>query len=364
MFFLPPAPRGDPVGADLIASLPKAELHVHLPGCVRASTLAELSARHGVALPLPAGELYARVNSVPAPEEAHGGPWFPLLRIYELICRCLRTADDFARVAYEAMHDAFVSSNVVHQELSFSPSVHLAQGVKYAEMAIGLAEGLRAAREDFNVSGLVIAAINREDTAATALAMVDALVEHPTHEVVAIGLDFDERKGAPEVFADAYRLAGRHGLHRTAHAGEHVAGPAGAANVRKCVELLGCERVDHGYYVLEDTAVVDWARKRGLHFNIAFTTSRRALRPWRRARVAEMLKQGLEVNLSSDDPALFPTTVANEFAIARDELGLGVQELVRLAKNSARASFLEPKDKAALLHRIEVSASVWQPPMP
>ena len=330
---------------------------MHLPGCVRPSTLAELSARHGVALPLPAELLYARVNSAPLPEEAGAGPWFPLLRVYELICSCLRTADDFARVAYEAMVDAFNSSNVVHQELSFSPSVHMGLGASYPDIAAGLAEGLRAAREDHGLSGVLIAAINREDSPAAALAMVQTVLEHRTEEVVGVGMDFDERKGAPESFAEAYRLAGRMGLHRTAHAGEHVAGPAGAANVITCVDILGCERVDHGYYVLEDGDAVERARDAGLPFDVALTTSRRALRPWRRDSVREMLRRGLNVNLSSDDPALFPTTVAKEFAIARDALGLSFGELLALVANGVNASFMSPEEKSRLLKTISSAAS-------
>lgn len=342
---------------ELVAAVPKAELHVHLPGCVRPGTLAELASAHGVELPLPAHELFARVNSVPAPDEVGTGPWFPLLRVYELICECMRTADDFARVAYEAMVDAFMSSNVVHQELSFSPSVHMARGVPYAAMAEGLSEGLRAAKSDHGLSGLVIAAVNREGSPAAAVEMMEQVVAHRTDEVVAIGMDFDERRGAPERFVEAFELAKRHGLHRTAHAGEHVEGPAGAANVRTCVVLLGCERIDHGYYVLEDPSVVGWARGLGLHFDVAFTTSRRALRPWRRACVSEMLRQGLRVNVSSDDPSLFPTTVARELGIAHDELGLGPQELLELVRNGVRASFLDPGAKRDLLSRVEREAA-------
>jgi adenosine deaminase len=340
------------VGAALIAALPKAELHVHLAGCVRAGTLAELSRKHDVPLPLPAGQLYGRVNSDPAPGEADAGPWLPLLRVYELICRCLRSRDDFARVAYEAMVDAFESSRVVHQELAFSPSVHMALGVPYADIVEGIGEGIRAAREDHGLSGLAIAAVNREDSAATALAMVETVLAHRTDEVVGVGMDFDERKGAPESFAEAYHLAGRAGLHRTAHAGEHVGGPAGAANVRTCVEMLGCERVDHGYYVLEDESVVRWARDAGVHFDVAFTTSRRALRPWRRACVRDMVRRGLKVNISSDDPALFPTSVAQELRIAREDVGLSTNEVLETVRNGVEASFMAPEDKGRLLEKI------------
>lgn len=335
----------------MLARAPKAELHVHLPGCVRPATLASLAAKHRIALPLPAAELYPRINSVPTPEETTRGPWFPLLRVYELICRCLQDREDFARVVYEAMEDAYMSSNVVHQELAWSPSVHLALGVGYSEMVGGMAEGLRAARSDLRMTGGFIAAVNREDTPAIALEMVETLRAHPTEEVIAIGLDFDERKGPPEAFAAAFETARRTGLHRTAHAGEHVAGLAGAANVRTCLDLLGCERIDHGYYVLEDPAVVARCRDEGVPFDVAFTTSRRALRPWRRASVQEMLRAGLRVNLSSDDPQLFPTTLANELAIARDNLGLSDDEILALVRNGINAAFMDPSDRDRLLER-------------
>jgi adenosine deaminase len=339
--------------SDRVAGAPKAELHVHLPGCVRATTLEDLARRHEVRLPLPATELYSRVNSTPTREEAAAGPWFPLLRVYDLICRCLRSREDFARAVYEAMEDAHRSSNVVHQELAWSPSVHLALGVTYQEMVAGMVDGMRAAWTDFGMTGGFIAAINREDAPAVALAMVNTVLAHPVEEVVAVGLDFDERKGPPEAFVEAFDAARRGGLHRTAHAGEHVAGPAGAANVATCLDLLGCERIDHGYYVLEDPSVVARCRDEGVPFDVAFTTSRRALRPWRRASVGEMLRAGLRVNLSSDDPQLFPTTVANELSIARGTLGLSDEELMALVRGGVEASFMRAGDRQRLLRDLE-----------
>jgi len=330
------------------AALPKTDLHVHLPGCVRAATLAELAARNGVDLPLPAPELYARINSDPTEEERPRGPWFPLLRVYELICASLRTAGDFARVVYEALEDGLRTSNVRYAEPAFSPSVHLAAGVPYRVMADGLAEGIAAARRDLGVHARAIAAVNREDTPAVALAMVEEVVAHPTEEVAAIGLDFHEARGLPERFASAFRLAGRHGLFRTAHASEHV---AAAAPTETCLDVLGCDRIDHGYHVLRDPRVVDRCRDAGVPFNVAFTTSRRALRPWRRESIAEMYARGLRVTINSDDPALFPTTLAEEYRIAADVLG--ADALPGLARAGVEASFAPEEIKAELRAAVE-----------
>jgi adenosine deaminase len=331
------------------AVLPKLDLHVHLIGSVRPATLSALAARAGVALPVPADELYRRINSDPTPEEASRGPWFPLLRVYELICACLRTEDDFARVAYEALEDGLRSSNVVYQELAFSPSVHMELGVSYPTMARGLASGIRSARRDLGVDGALIAAVNREDTASVAESMATAVAEFPVDEVVAIGIDFDERKGPPQRFRSAFKIAERAGLHRTAHAAEHV---PGGEYLRYCLDELRCERIDHGYYVLDDDSLVSRCRDDGIVFNVAFTTSRRALRPWRRSSVRSMVDQGLRITINSDDPALFPTTVAREMDLAVSSAGLTDADVLSAIDNSIDAAFLDPSAKASLRARV------------
>jgi adenosine deaminase len=328
-----------------IAALPKLDLHVHLIGSVRQATLAELAGRAGVELPVPADELYRRINSHPTPEEERRGPWFPLLRVYELICASLRTEDDFARVAYEALEDGLRSSNVVYQELAFSPSVHMELGVPYPTVARGLARGIRDARSSLGVDGALIAAVNREDTAAAAVTMATAVAGFPVDEVVAIGIDFDERLGPPQRFREAFAIAERAGLRRTAHAAEHV---PGGEYLRYCLDTLHCDRIDHGYYILDDDSLVSRCRDSGIVFNVAFTTSRRALRPWRRSSVRKMVDRGLRITINSDDPALFPTTVNNEMRIAAESVGLSEAEVLSAVENSIDAAFLDPDRKASL----------------
>lgn len=323
------------------------DLHVHLAGTVRAETLADLAAAHDVVLPLPARELYGRINSDPTDAERGDGPWFPLLDVYRLISASLRTRDDFARVTYEALEDGVRTSDLRYAELAFSPSEHLKAGVDYRDMAAGIADGVQRARRELGVDARAVAAVNREDTPQVAVDMVQAVVSHPCDIVVGIGLDFYELKGMPETFADAFALAGRHGLARTAHAGEHA--PT-AQTVQTALDVLGCTRIDHGYQVLRDPAIVERCARDGVVFNVAFTTSRRALRPWRRESVAGMVQAGLRVSVNSDDPALFPTTLRREMDIAADVLGPGREDW--LVGNALDAAFLPEDEKSALRARM------------
>ncbi|GAA2104548.1 adenosine deaminase [Brevibacterium salitolerans] len=329
----------------------KTDLHVHLPGTVRADTFGELAATRGVELPLPARELYARINSDPTEEERTRGPWFPLLRVYELISASLRTRDDFARVVFEAMEDGLRDSRVIYSEFAFSPSVHMALGVPYPEMVAGIEAGIAEGRRTLGTDARAIAAVNREDTAEAALDMVRAVAQHPSEAIPGIGLDFYELKGMPEKFEAAFQYAGEAGLHRTAHAGEHV--PT-AETVITALDVLGCERIDHGYQILRDPRIVDRCREAGIVFNVAFTTSRRALIPWRRESIAEMDAQGLRLSLNSDDPALFPTTLEREFWIAAEMFG--EEKLDEFLRNGAQAAFLPAEEKAALLSALGIGA--------
>ncbi|KAB1656963.1 adenosine deaminase family protein [Pseudoclavibacter sp. CFCC 11306] len=323
------------------------DLHIHLPGTVRAATLQELADKNSVALPLPAADLYPRINSDPTEAERSHGPWFPLLRVYELISDSLQTREDFARVVFEALEDGQRDSDLCYAELAFSPSVHMQNGVAYGEMAAGIADGLSRARSELGVDGRAIAAVNREDTAAVAEQMVQTVIDNPSDDIVGIGLDFYELAGFPEKFAAAFQLAGRHGLHRTAHAGEHA--PT-AATVATALDVLGCDRIDHGYQILRDPQLVERCAEQGTIFNIAFTTSRRALLQWRRESVAGMVAGGLHVTVNSDDPSLFPTTLRREMKIAAEVIPDKDQSW--LLNNSVNATFLDAEDKSELRARV------------
>src|SRR5699024_7542036 len=129
---------------------------------------------------------------------------------------------------------------------------------------------------------------------------------------------------------DANRLAGGSGLPRPPHASEHV--PA-AQNAVTCLDVLGCDRLDHGYFVLEDDAVVARMREEQVAFTVASTTSRRSWRPWRKASILAMLEAGLNVFPCSDDPGMFPTTVLGEYRILADA-GVPRERLTQMARAS------------------------------
>ncbi|HEV7666349.1 MAG TPA: hypothetical protein VGQ62_22635 [Chloroflexota bacterium] len=352
---------------EILRRMPKVELHCHLLGTVRPETWADLARKHGVPLPEggDAGFLYAHINSrsgvsdlyadarIPFPPPDPGWddePAYSLLAISLVVARAIRDAADFERITYESLADAARTSNTRYREMSFEPTAYYPQGVTYETMVDGLVAGVRAAERDFGIRAHLLVGINREESGQQAVDVVEQMLRHPRPEIIGIGLDNFEIPGPPEKFVDAYALAERHGLHRTAHAAEH---DPSARNIVTCLDQLHCERLDHGYFVMQDDEVIRRCRDEGVVFASAFTTSRRAWRPWRRASIKAMVEQGLRVSLASDDPAMFPTTLSDEYLIGAQQVGFDLATLRQLNLNGVDAAWLDDTQKARLRHEID-----------
>lgn len=344
--------------------LPKADLHCHLLGTVRPGTFAELARREGLALPEAPERIFASINSRPPDPELYRHTRVPmpqgrsddepersysLFQASEWVRSVLRDADDLTRITYEAFETAH-RSGAWHLEVSFDMIPAHLRHLGYPAWVEAHAEGVRMAERDLGMTGRLLAAIDRSGTGEEALDWVRTVADHPHEYVAGIGLDNLETAGPPERFADAYRLAGAAGLGRTAHTSEHV--PA-ARNAVTCLDVLGCDRLDHGYFVLEDDDVVARMVDQQVPFSVASTTSRRSWRPWRRASIAAMVEAGMNVYPCSDDPGMFPTTVLGEYEILAERVGVPDDRLVRMARASFEACWLPDDQKAAVLRRFD-----------
>ncbi|WP_326596382.1 adenosine deaminase family protein [Streptomyces sp. NBC_01803] len=343
---------------DYLTRLPKADLHCHLIGTVRAGTFADLARRAGLDLPAPPETIWRDINSLPPdpalyrhtriPVPSGAGTDEPevsysLFRASEWVMAALGGADDITRITYEAFEDAHRSATR-HVELHIDDVPPQLASLGFHGLVDACVDGIKLAERDFGMTGRLIASIDRSRDAEEALAFVRKVADRPNDYLAGIGLVNLELAGPPERFADAYRLAGAAGLRRTAHSSEHA--PV-AENTRTCLDLLGCDRIDHGYYVLEDDALVARCRDEGVPFTVISTTSRRSWRPWRRASIGAMAAAGLNVILASDDPGMFPTSLAGEYRIAAETIGLSAARLREMSLAGIEAAWLPPAEKAA-----------------
>ena len=63
------------------------------------------------------------------------------------------------------------------------------------------------------------------------------------------------------------------------------------------------------------------------------------------------------LTLNTDDPAMFDTTLSQEYELAQSEFGFTDEHLRELARNSFEASFLPPEKKLHFLNLLDSAAA-------
>ncbi|HMG53400.1 MAG TPA: adenosine deaminase, partial [Kofleriaceae bacterium] len=304
-----------------------------------------LAAKHGISLP------YSSVAEVRAAYQFSDLQSF--LDLYYAGCGVLRDRRDFYALAMAYFTRAH-ADNVVHAELFFDPQTHTARGIGLDVVFGGLRDAMEDAHRRYGITSELILCFLRHLPEADALATLDAALPFRS-DFIGVGLDSGERGNPPGKFERAFARARGLGLHPVAHAGEE--GPAGY--IRDALDLLRVERIDHGVRCDEDPELVDRLVRERIPLTVCPLSNLklRVVPELAAHNFARLLRRGVAVTINSDDPAYFGGYIADNYRATAAALELGPAELVTVAENAARASFLPATAKAALLGRIRNAAA-------
>ena len=329
--------------SSVILSLPKAELHLHLEGSISPSTLVELRQRHGM-----------DGASLPEVEELYNYKDFAgFLTAFKHVTGHLRTPEDYELIVYR-LKGRLKAQNIHHAEVIVSVGVCLWRNQDFPAIFEGLERGRQRGEKEFGISLLWIFDAVRQFGAEKAEGVLDLAIQFRDRNVAAFGIGGDERAGPAEWFAQVFACAAENGLHLTAHAGES-AGPDsiwGALNLK-------AERIGHGLSAAQDAELIEELAERQVPIEICVTSNLRtgccaelAQHPMRR-----YFDQGLMLTLNSDDPAMFRTSLVEEYGLVQEAFGFTDEHLRELARNSFEASFLSPEKKIQFLNLFDSAAT-------
>jgi aminodeoxyfutalosine deaminase len=314
-----------------VASLPKAELHLHLEGSIQPSTVCALTARHGVTVTeQEVRRRYAYQNFV------------EFLETFKWVTSFLRDPQDYALITRD-LAEYLLSQRVIYAEITISVGVMQLRKQRPESNF----EAILAAAESFESRGLrmnwIFDAV-RQFGAEAASRVVEAAKDCASKSIVALGIGGDELSVPTKEFRPVYDQAAALGLHRLIHAGE-IGGPE---KIREAVELLGVERIGHGIAAINDPALMDLLADRRIPLEICPQSNLRtgALALHLRRADARMedhplpalFRHGIPIVLSTDDPAMFHTALHEEYEHAH-QLGMTENELLRLAQMSFDFAF-------------------------
>ncbi len=327
-----------------IRGMPKAELHIHIEGSLEPEMVFELAHKHKIALSFPS------VDALRQAYNFHDLQSF--LDVYYAGAGVLIDEEDFYAMTWAYLQKV-QAQGVVHCEIFFDPQTHTGRGIAYDTVLSGICRALDEGNAKLGVSSRLILCFLRHLSAIDAMQTLEAAL--PRQNLIsAVGLDSSEQGHPPSKFAAVFERARAHGLHAVAHAGEE--GPP--AYIYEALDVLQVSRIDHGVRCEEDA---DLCRRLALE-NMPLTVC-----PLSNVKLAvfdkmehhnlkRLLDRGLCVTVNSDDPAYFGGYLLENFLAVQSALDLTRDDIVHLAKNSFRASFLREEQKRSWLSRIDAYA--------
>ena len=328
-----------------ISTLPKAHLHLHFTGSMRHGTLLELAERDGIVLPDALVEDWP-----PQLSAADEKGWFRFQRLYDVARSVLRTEGDVRRLVLEAAEDD-VADGGRWLEIQVDPSGYAARFGGITAFTVLVLDAVRDAAERTGIGMAVVIAANRTRHPLDARTLARLAAQYAGRGVVGFGLSNDERRGTTAEFAPAFAIAERAGLMLAPHGGELL----GAQSVRVCLDELHADRLGHGVRVVEDPALLERVAEQGIALEVC-PVSNVALGVYSdltSVPVPTLLEAGATVALGADDPLLFGSRLAGQYATMRAAHDLTDAQLAELARMSFRASRAPESLKATACKEID-----------
>ncbi len=312
-----------------IRELPKAELHVHVEGTLEPEMRLRLAERNGIELP------YSSADELAASYAYQDLSSF--LALYFSGMDVLQTEQDFFDLTYAYLQRVH-AQNVVYAEMHFDPQAHTSRGIAFDTVITGIRRAQEAARQQLGIRSQLILGILRDMSAKSAM---DALTDSLAYRdwIVGIGLDSDEKDNPPMKFQDVFQRARTEGYKLTMHC-DHLQENS-VQHIRQCLDIIGVDRIDHGYHVLDDDELIEDVRRRQVCLTFCTTATPSNPAPRRAAELKKALELGLNVTLNTDDPAYMRSYYMTEVLTnTHQATGLSSEQVAQLARNAFRSAWI------------------------
>jgi adenosine deaminase len=328
-----------------VHALPKAHLHLHFTGSMRHATLVELADRDGIRLPAA-----LRDEWPPTLSAADQKGWFRFQRLYDVARSVLRTEADIRRLVTEAAEDD-VADGCGWTELQVDPSGYGARFGGITAFTDLVLDAVADAQRSTGLGMAVVIAANRTRHPLDARTLARLAAQYAGRGVIGFGLSNDERRGSADDFAPAFRIARDAGLASLPHGGE-LRGPGSVAS---CLDALGADRIGHGIRAVEDPAVLHRVLEAGVALEVCpvSNVSLGVYATLEEVPLPDVLAAGIPVALGADDPLLFGSRLAGQYAVVRAAHELDDARLAELARMSVRSAYAPPEVAQRLLDGID-----------
>lgn len=329
---------------DLIAKLPKTDLHIHLDGSLRPQTIVDLANQKDVYLPsYDAGELgkFLTVRGKVDNLESY-------LEKFEIALSVMQDEESLRRTAYELAEDA-AKDNVRYMEVRYSPILHQKQGLELEEIVDAVLAGLHEAESHYNIrTGVIICGI-RSINPQTSLLLAELTVAYKGKGVVAFDLAGAEYNFPAKDHVKAFYKARNNNINTTLHAGEAF----GPASIHQAIHYCGAHRIGHGTRLIEDDDLLNYVRDHRIPLEICLLSNvqTQSVPSLEEHPFKFYLDKQLRVTLNTDNTLVSGTSMTNELHLASETFKLNAEQLTKVILNGFKSVFLPFDEKVEIYQK-------------
>ena len=336
-----------PLSRDQIAAWPKAELHCHLDGSLRLSTMLALAAEQGKPDLLPADTEADLARELAKIDEADSLEEY--LQWFGYSIPLMQTEGALYRVAYELAEDN-AKENVRYLEVRFGPILHTEEGLSLEQVIGAVRAGLAQAEEDFGIRTGVIVCGLRDRYESASLRQAELATEFKGDGVIGFDLAGGERGNPADVHGAAFYHARKNLLAITIHAGESF----GPASIRQALFKCGAHRIGHGVTLGQDPDLLRYFVDHQIPLEVCPTSNVQTdvVASYEAHPLAEYARAGVPVTINTDNRLFSHTTVTDELYLAHTRCGLTEEQTRRAALAAFEHAFLPYAEKKALLDEV------------
>jgi adenosine deaminase len=328
---------------EFIEKLPKTDLHVHLDGSLRISTIIELARKQNVALP--ADNENDLKKFVCCGKDCKSLDEY--LKAFEVTLSVMQTEKALKRTGYELAEDA-AKENIRYMEVRYSPILHTQKGLKLTTISDAVLSGLAKAEKDFNIkTGVIICGIRNMDP-ETSLKLAELAVAYKNKGVIGFDLAGAEYNHPAKAHKEAFYLALNNNINITIHAGEAY----GPGSIHQALHYCGTHRIGHGTRLIEDGDLLNYVNDHRIPLEICITSNldTKSVKNIKNHPLSFYLDYGLRVTLNTDNRLVSNTTLTDEYMLAINGLNIDYSEVKNIIINGFKSAFIPYRERVILIN--------------
>jgi adenosine deaminase len=336
----------NPAFIEIVRRMPKADLHCHLDGSLRPSTLLDLSTERGLTLPVHTASAlgaWMRVDDARHLED--------YLARFEVTLAAMQDTVALERIAYEFVLDAALDG-VRYIEARFCPALHVRGDLSLDDVMQAVLRGLARGQKETGALARVIVCALRSVAWPHALEMAELAVAYKGQGVVAFDLAGGELGNPASAHALAFDFARQHDLAVTVHAGEGD----GPASIREALHRCGADRIGHGTRLREDPSLEAYVIDHRITLEVCPTSNvqTRVVPTFAEHPLARYVVMGAVITINTDNRLMSGVSLTDEYVRCAQHLQFDIDTLAMLAITSFDSSFLPHMERETLREAIAI----------